>query len=430
MREELSKAGAIFKVFVPGKGVFLSPSTCDGFLFAVIFEAMMIGEPLHVHGSVSAKALKNAALYCEAWANMLPADYHAIEITADTIVDDRAALTALDDRAVSAFSGGLDGIFTALRHKQRDLKAGSHDLDAVVMVHGLDVPHTEIEGFERLQKRVKPLLDLLGLPVITVWTDFRPLNRQTWGMSFSAQLSACLHLMSGMYRYALVGSSEPYSDIVLPWGSNPATDYLLSGASMEIVHDGAGYTRTEKVARIARNHVATACAKFCWEGEPDRNCGRCEKCIRTRFNFLAAVGDPYPACFDQPLDIASVSHLKLASKAIYTEFKTVLKHTQKEGWQGSWIDGLKCLVDKHATLYGDGAAALSSTGLPDSEKTVIERLEEENRRLGLTLSVYERSRGYRLWLCYNRLYRIRVLGLVLKCLRERVGLFLRYMKAL
>lgn len=364
----LSEVGATFKITMPGDRVFVAPKTHDGFLFATIFEAMMIGEPMHIHGNISAKALKNAALYCEAWANMLPAEYRPIEITADKVLDDRSALAARDDRAVSAFSGGLDGIFTALRHKQKDLKSGSHDLDAVVMVHGLDVPHTDIEGFKRLQKRVRPILELLGLPNIAVWTDFRPLNRQVWGMSFSAQLAACLHLLSGMYRYGLVASSEPYSDMVLPWGSNPATDYLLSGGALEIIHDGAGYTRTEKVKRVAENSVATACAKFCWEGTADLNCGRCEKCIRTRFNFLAAVDDPHPACFDQPFDLAAVSLVNLNSKAIYTEFKTVLKYAEREGRNGTWLHSLRSLVERYSSVYEGHTSLQQAQASPDTKQ--------------------------------------------------------------
>ncbi|KND55306.1 hypothetical protein BPUN_2736 [Candidatus Paraburkholderia kirkii] len=185
---------------------------------------MMIGEPFHVHGVVSARAIKNATLYCEAWHNLLPNMFSPIEITSDAIVCDRNAVSAEDDRAISAFSGGLDGMFTALRHKQRDLGEGSHRLDMVVMVHGLDVPPDNAEGFRSLKQRVEPVFDELGLTCANVWTNFRPLNRQPWEMSFSAQLAGCLHLMSGTYRYALVGNSEPYSDLVLPWGSNPATD--------------------------------------------------------------------------------------------------------------------------------------------------------------------------------------------------------------
>lgn len=349
--ERLSKEGATFRIALPSNSEYVAPKTVDGFLFANIFEAMMIGEPFHVHGVVSARAIKNAALYCEAWHNLLPDMFSTIEITADAIVSDRNALSAGDDRAISAFSGGLDGMFTALRHTQRDLGEGSHRLDMGVMVHGLDVPPDNYEGFQSLKRRVEPVFDELSLPCANVWTNFRPLNRQPWEMSFSAQLAGCLHLMSGMYRYALVGSSEPYSDLVLPWGSNPATDYLLSGGAMEIVHDGAGFTRTAKAARIAQNQIATTFAKFCWEGPADKNCGVCEKCMRTRFNFLAAAGIEHPACFDQPLDLQRVPSIKIRSKAVYTEFKTVLRHAEKTGRHGAWLEALRELVTSYSAAY-------------------------------------------------------------------------------
>lgn len=345
---QLSTEGATYTIIMPDGETFLPPLTNDGFMFAVLLEAMMIGQPMHVQGAISARALKNAALFCEAWHNLLPDTYTPINITADAILSDREAISAIDDRAISAFSGGIDAIFTALRHKNRDLNAGSHDLTGVVMVHGLDVPFDDDRGFLRLQTRVAPVLDMLGLSRASVWTNFRSMTRQLWGMGFCAQLSACLHLFSGKYRYALVGSSEPYSDLILPWGSNPATDYLLSGGAMDIVHDGAGYSRTEKVKRVAANSIATRYAKFCWEGEPQKNCGVCEKCIRTRLNFLAAADLENPSCFEQPFDLSLVDQLSITSPAIYTEFKTILDYALKHARSGAWVDALRRLLERNS----------------------------------------------------------------------------------
>ncbi len=51
---------------------------------------------------------------------------------------------------------------------------------------------------------------------------------------------------------------------------------------MRLVHDGAGYSRTEKVGFVAQHPVATKALKVCWQGkERGRNCGVCEKCVRT-----------------------------------------------------------------------------------------------------------------------------------------------------
>ena len=60
-----------------------------------------------------------------------------------------------------------------------------------------------------------------------------------------------MQMFSAEFSHALVGSSEPYDALVLPWGSNPVTDRLLSGGRLAIVHDGAGFSRTDKISFLS-----------------------------------------------------------------------------------------------------------------------------------------------------------------------------------
>ena len=172
-----------------------------------------------------------------------------------------------DRRAIAAFSGGVDSVFTILRHNRDHLGNASYPLHhSVLMVHGFDVPLSSPEQLVSLRERTKPLLDELKLKSLTMRTNLKEINLQDWEDSFMAQLACCLHNYSHNFYYALVGSSEPDDGSVLPWGSNPATDYLLSGGTMRLVHDGAGFSRTEKVAYIANNRTASRVLKVCWEG--------------------------------------------------------------------------------------------------------------------------------------------------------------------
>lgn len=93
-------------------------------------------------------------------------------------------------------------------------------------------------------------------------------------------------LLQNEHTDGLIASSEPYSSLLLPWGSNPITDRLMSSDSFSIVHDAAAVTRNQKVRAISTWKEATRSIRVCWQGEHmDRNCGRCEKCIRTILNF-------------------------------------------------------------------------------------------------------------------------------------------------
>jgi len=130
-------------------------------------------------------------------------------------------------------------------------------------------------------------------------------------------------------QFGVIGSSEPYDSPVPIWGSTPATDYLLSGRGFSIVHDGAGFSRTEKVKSLARNASARRSIKVCWEGaHQGRNCGVCEKCIRTKLNFLA-VGVTFPECFDEGLSEENILGLKVQNDTQLNELKTILHYVEK-----------------------------------------------------------------------------------------------------
>jgi hypothetical protein len=318
------------------------PQVLDGFAAGVIFYAMQSGRPLRVHGPMTKDALCNLSTFQEAWTRWNPRLYRKIELIPSELVSPQ---TGTDGRAIAAFSGGVDSVFSILRHNQQQLGNASYPLKhSVLMVHGFDVPLESLASFEALRDRTAPLLQELGLKLRIIRTNLRSRLAQDWVDSHMAQLACCLHNYSHEFDYALVGSTEPYDRLVIPWGSNPATDYLLSGARMRIVHDGAGFSRTEKVAYIATNRTASNVLKVCWEGkEFHKNCGVCEKCIRTQANFLA-VGVTRPPCFDAPLNLRQLKTLSLSSDLACAELESIIVYAQAKGITGEWLQLLQARV--------------------------------------------------------------------------------------
>jgi hypothetical protein len=318
------------------------PQVLDGFAAGVMFYAMRSGRPLRVHGPMTKDALCNLSTFQEAWTRWKPHLYRKIELIPSEVVSPQ---TGTDGRAIAAFSGGVDSVFTILRHNNQQLGNASYPLNhAVLMVHGFDAPLESLVNFEALKHRTAPLLQELGLNLRTIRTNLRSRLAQDWEDSHMAQLACCLHNYSHEFDYALVGSTEPYDRLVIPWGSNPATDYLLSGARMRIVHDGAGFSRTEKVAYIANNRTASKVLKVCWEGkEYDKNCGDCEKCIRTQANFLA-VGVTQPPCFDAPLNLRQIKTISLTSDLACAELESIIAYAQAKGITGKWLQSLQARV--------------------------------------------------------------------------------------
>ena len=307
----------------------------DGYIHSVLFYALKLGLPLRVHGDITDTALYNLDEFIRAWAQWRPKTYKYFEIRPDNVVSPNRVPMR---RAISTFSGGVDANFTLVRNKTR-LDQGGYDIKSVLMIHGFDVDYDNDGEFRQLVARVQPTLDEFGVDLKIVKTSSKLLS-QDWEDSFGAQLSGCLHQFSGAYDTALIGSSEPYTALVYPLGSTPITDRLFSGGLMNVVHDGAQFTRTAKVEFLVNFPSVVNRLKVCWEGSAQHeNCGVCEKCIRTRLNFVA-VGKNDPGCFPDAFRLSHIGKLRARNAFQLGEIRTLLAYAKEKGISAPWVDML------------------------------------------------------------------------------------------
>jgi len=324
---------------VQAKHKSLLTSSCDPFVVATIFMAMKQGADLVVHGEVSPSLLQNLAEFQAAWVCWRPEYYRQIEISVE--VEREQTPTDRLSRAISTFSGGVDSCFTAFRHTKKLCGRVQRPLEAGLMIHGLDIPLNEQQIFDNAAKKSRATLASLELELITMATNFREFD-QDWEDVHGVAIGSCLMLLQGGYSEGLIPSSLPYDALALPWGSNPITDPLLSSSTFPIVHDGAAFTRTEKVKQIAQWREALQNLRVCWEGtQKDKNCGHCEKCVHTILNFRA-VRLGLPPCFDR--DIADEEILQVLKKSLLIDYALLLAEAKAHSISDSWVATLEEFV--------------------------------------------------------------------------------------
>jgi hypothetical protein len=345
-----------------------APLVADGAIAAILLHAMQNRCDIHVRGAVTKDAIFNLTELQHAWRSWRPDVYGLVALSADHVAERGNP----NGPVLSAFSGGVDSTFTVLRHTSHE--PTSRGLSAVMLVHGFDIDLDNHGAMQDWIARARPLLDERRLPIHIVRTNSKALALQGWEDSFGAQLAACLHALSARFRFGLIASTKAYGELAIPWGSSPVTDHLLSGSALEVVHDGAGFTRTEKIAAIAGDALAVSGLRVCWEGDRSlprearrrgqgRNCGVCEKCIRTRLCFLA-VGVSDPPCFDSPWDSSQLASLRIRTDLVLGELRSILDYAEQRGIRERWTRDLRARV---------------SRGLPRSRR---ERLKAAWRRIG------------------------------------------------
>ena len=200
------------------------------------------------------------------------------------------------------FTGGVDSFATHRRHPE---------VDALLYIH--DQVHDTAEVRSRVHDMLATVARDSGTRLVEFDYDIRSfLDRYAeWGaQSHGLTLAAVAALTSGEFETVLLPASHTYRDL-LPWGSHPLLDPLLSGDGQGIVHDGADLTRLAKLALIAEDPVAMANLRVCWKAVHELNCSRCEKCLRTMIALTIVGAAGRARTFDWTVDLLDVRDLEI-----------------------------------------------------------------------------------------------------------------------
>ena len=246
-------------------------SAGDAFLAAAFFPAMESGRDISICDSIeiSSRFLAGLPQLQTVFSCWYP-HLQRVQVFANNVC---AAERAPSNPGVATFfSGGIDGLYTVLKHKPL--------ITDLVFINGFDF-EMPAEDFDRAIERNSILADKLGCRLVTVETNFwaymkdlkinRPMNH-----------GSCLASIGQLLAYATVYVPSTYSyNNLHAWGSHPLTDHLWSTETTQFIHDGAEAERTEKTETLARADASLfEQLVVCWR-DPNVNCGVCSKCQRT-----------------------------------------------------------------------------------------------------------------------------------------------------
>ena len=261
-------------------------NTGDVWATLFLFKMMEYGGEFHLCGSISASLLQGIDRFVHAWTKLSPEHCRPIRLLADDIEDDNQR--PLLRPALACFSGGLDACFTAYRHRKGLAGPQNQQLEACLLIRGADIRLDREKEWLGAESSARCLVEDLGIPhFYTVETNFREMHCP-YGQAYFTMLAACMRLFGRKYGHLMLGSDDPVHWFIYPWGNNPVTNHMLSSHGCEIITDGVEFTRTEKAAVVAQWPLALKMMRCCYSG-PDLscNCGHCDKCRRTRLNFMA-----------------------------------------------------------------------------------------------------------------------------------------------
>ncbi len=177
------------------------------------------------------------------------------------------------------FSGGVDSFYSLVNNP---------DIRVITFVVGFDIRLPNRAAWEAMIASYRILAQERGVRLVTVFTNLRQhraLGHIKWARYHGAALAAIGHLLHEQAQRWLISSSY-FQGNLMPWGSHPDLDWRWGSRTLAFTHFGVERWRAEKLADMRDEPIVHRHLRVCFsDPTASGNCGRCEKCIRTRLIY-------------------------------------------------------------------------------------------------------------------------------------------------
>lgn len=295
---------------------WLTDDVYDAFLVALLYPAMYYGEDIDVDGKVSKRIFHNIQHYVQGLILAYDPSFHKVTITAEGFKNARKYERL---RIGTGFSGGIDS-FSTLADNYFNTDDLDYKIDTLFFFHiGQYGNVCKQSTWNRANNRyelTRKFAEEIGLESIMMNTNMFDFYFPVWEFDAGVlcRIVSVLVFQKILRRY-YISNSSTYRDLSkydftsfhvdMAEMSDPIIMPLLSPDGLDIICDGAQYSRTEKTERImnlplAQKHL-NVCVNSSDEHVDATNCSFCPKCLRTMMALDSAGGLEK---FDKVFDLA------------------------------------------------------------------------------------------------------------------------------
>lgn len=295
MEAKFTKVNSIWFSMPEAYEEWLTDDVYDAFLVASLYPAMYYNEGIEIDGNVSEKLYFNTAKYVQSVIKSYRPNMNYVNISVKGFAKCKKIR---QDGVGTGFSAGIDSFVTLYDHYVKEsnpdfkitsfffFNVGSHGGGGTIAR----------ERFHKRFEYLKSFPQKLGLPYVPVDSNLFDFYIKEWEYDAGVFCRACAILvLEKAFSLYYLSSTHAYSEIMrnlfdLEHSDLAALgDYyinpMLSTESIDIVTDGAQYTRTEKTARIIDYPPVKEYLNVCVNSLDDyvtaKNCSECPKCMRT-----------------------------------------------------------------------------------------------------------------------------------------------------
>lgn len=301
--------------------------------------AMSEDKTLIIHGSGTSKTKENAEELSNIWSSWLPKKYSMINVEFKNYRE--IDTENQQKKSLMCFSGGVDSTFSLITN---DFGEQKPDL---LTVQGMDYSLNDAVGFKQSIEQTNCLVKELSGQRSYVQSnayDIYKKYRIGGQLSHVFLLSAVGFMFAKSYKTLFLASDHSFYQQfeVFPAGSSFASNRFFDSGDFNLQTLDELTTRAEKLTTLFHNATALESLSFCKNRKiRPKNCGVCSKCLRTKYMFLASVGEIPKTSF---LNYSKPSFKKLKFSNQSNLSDSYLKDTYKVAFRNGNLDKVPDIV--------------------------------------------------------------------------------------
>lgn len=276
----------------------------DGFLCALLFIAMYLGEDIVVDGILSERLLYSVQNQLQVPLTIVFPLLNKVKVLADNVGENKPDASGV----ASGFSAGIDSFSALNDHFLQNKPAGFTITHLIYSNVGSHHSGGERLYLERLA-RIAPLVNQIGLPLIKLnsnLSQFYAIHRKEYDFGQTSTLRNCavpLILQEGISRFLYASSFEYCTVSVSSHGhlnfNEPIILPLLNTRAVDMYAVGVEKSRIQKTLEVAQIQESYDYLDICASGNESGNCSTCFKCMRTLLTLdIAGLTSLYSNSFD------------------------------------------------------------------------------------------------------------------------------------
>jgi len=297
-------------------GFYLSPNA-NAVLPIAVLAGMSVGQNIDMNQQAMSPVMLQAVDSVQEIYGTWFKHFSKVKFENYRLLNNDSAQSSPPQKTACFFSAGVDAFYTLLKN--------IHQINTIIFLQGFDFGLCR-EGVDPETEMRREVMDIMGriaddlnIELIEIEIDFESMRalKIDWANTYGLKHVCVAHLLQDHFNVFLASSSQTFKCIT-PDGYHPLVDPAWASERVCILSKGYDASRIKKIKYLSQFPIVKKTLRVCSRTTRNGlyNCGKCEKCIRTKLEIkTVGILEEYET-IDPTIDFIQLYKARISPKCL------------------------------------------------------------------------------------------------------------------